>query len=268
MKAAASSGLRPQVGLRALLVEDDPTARALYADMLRSDGFLVTEAATLADAAHRIVERPAVLVLDRRLPDGDGLDLARAVRATRGATVIVVVSADERPTARRDALAAGCDGFVAKTSARFLLVDAIRRALAARAGASAAPDAPTVLVVDDSDDNRLLYASNIAEAGYRVEEAKDGAEALERVRARRPTVIVMDLSMPVLDGWQTTRRLKSDPKTSGILIIAITAHTTMLGLRQATDAGADAVLTKPCLPRDLIGVIESLMPDEEPAAVG
>jgi CheY-like chemotaxis protein len=118
---------------------------------------------------------------------------------------------------------------------------------------------PRVLVVDDLDDNRLLYLTTIAEAGYPVDEARNGAEALERIGALRPAVVIMDLSMPLLDGWEATRRLKADPLTAGIVVIALTAHTTNFALQQAKDAGADAVLTKPCLPRDLLGVIGALV---------
>jgi two-component system, cell cycle response regulator DivK len=118
---------------------------------------------------------------------------------------------------------------------------------------------PLVLVVDDLDDNRLLYVTTIAEAGYPVDEATNGVEALEKVRTRRPAVIIMDLSMPLLDGWEATRRVKADPMTANIVVIALTAHSTNYGLQQAKDAGANAVLTKPCLPRDLLGVIDALV---------
>jgi two-component system, cell cycle response regulator DivK len=118
---------------------------------------------------------------------------------------------------------------------------------------------PLVLVVDDLDDNRLLYATTIAEAGYAVEEATNGVEALEMARLRRPAVIIMDLWMPILDGLEATRRLKADPLTADIVVIAVTAHSTSYGLQEAKDAGADAVLTKPCLPRDLLGVIGALI---------
>lgn len=119
--------------------------------------------------------------------------------------------------------------------------------------------APVVLVVDDFDDNRLLYTSTIAEAGYPVEEARDGREALTRIGETRPAVIIMDLSMPVLDGWEATRRIKADPRTADILVIAVTGHRTYYGLQQARDAGADVVLTKPCLPQDLLGVMRALL---------
>lgn len=130
---------------------------------------------------------------------------------------------------------------------------------------ASAQGAPLVLVVDDFDDNRLLYTTTIAEAGYPVEEAVNGEEALAKVGAHRPAVIIMDLSMPVLDGWEAIRRLKADPRSAGIVIIALTGHATNYGLQKATDAGADAVLTKPCLPEDLLGVIGALLPAELPS---
>jgi CheY-like chemotaxis protein len=122
------------------------------------------------------------------------------------------------------------------------------------------PAPPLILVVDDFDDNRELYASTIAEAGYAVEQASNGHEALEKIGATRPAVIIMDLSMPVVDGWQATRAIKADPRTADIVVIAVTGHATNYGLQQAKDAGAEAVLTKPCLPEDLLATIRALMP--------
>jgi len=117
-----------------------------------------------------------------------------------------------------------------------------------------------VLVVDDFDDNRVLYAEMLEEAGYVVKQATNGIEAMEMVRSFRPALIVMDLSMPVLDGWEATRQIKADPATADIVIIALTSHATNYGLAQAKDAGAEAVLTKPCLPADLLGIVSVLMP--------
>jgi two-component system cell cycle response regulator DivK len=118
---------------------------------------------------------------------------------------------------------------------------------------------PLVLVVDDFDDNRLLYASTIAEAGYAVDDATNGQEALDKIGSQRPAVIIMDLSMPVLDGWEATKRIKADPRTADIIIIAVTGHATNYGLERAREAGAEAVLTKPCLPADLIRTINALV---------
>ena len=125
---------------------------------------------------------------------------------------------------------------------------------------------PLVLVVDDFDDNRLLYASTIAEAGYQVDEATNGQEALEKIGSKRPAVIIMDLSKPVVDGWEATRRIKADPRTKDIVIIAVTGHATNYGLQQAREAGAEAVLTKPCLPEDLLRTLSALVPTVPPRA--
>ncbi len=119
---------------------------------------------------------------------------------------------------------------------------------------------PLILVVDDFDDNRLLYVSTIAEAGYAVDEATNGQEALDKIGSIRPAVIIMDLSMPVVDGWEATRRIKADPRTADIVIIAVTGHATNYGLDRAREAGAEAVLTKPCLPEDLLRTISALIP--------
>ena len=118
-----------------------------------------------------------------------------------------------------------------------------------------------ILVVDDFDDNRLLYASTIAEAGYAVLEATNGQEAIDKIGSSRPAVIIMDLSMPVMDGWEAIRLIKANPKTADIVIIALTSHATNFGLQKAKEAGAEAVLTKPCIPQDLLGVIGALFPD-------
>jgi CheY-like chemotaxis protein len=124
----------------------------------------------------------------------------------------------------------------------------------------ASEGAPLILVVDDFDDNRLLYVSTIAEAGYAVDEASNGQEALDKIGSTRPAMIIMDLSMPVVDGWEATRRIKANPRTRDIIIIAVTGHATNYGLQQAREAGAEAVLTKPCLPEDLIRTIGALVP--------
>jgi two-component system cell cycle response regulator DivK len=115
-----------------------------------------------------------------------------------------------------------------------------------------------ILVVDDFADNRELFAATFTEAGYEVEEAGNGEEALEVIARRCPVVVVTDLSMPVMDGWETTRRIKADPATRHIIIIAITGHATTVSMKRAQEAGADAVVAKPCLPSDLMALVRKL----------
>ena len=116
-----------------------------------------------------------------------------------------------------------------------------------------------ILVVDDYEDAREMYASFLERAGYRVEQASDGQEALDAIARNKPALVVMDLSMPVLDGWEATRRIKADAASADIRVIAVTGHATQNGLRMATEAGADAVLTKPCAPETILAGIMALL---------
>lgn len=111
---------------------------------------------------------------------------------------------------------------------------------------------PLVLVIDDNGDLRDLYATYFKAAGYRVDTASDGISRLAHARQESPDVIVADLSMPHLDGWEMTRRLKNDPRTTRIPIIAVTGLTLGGSAERALDAGCDAYVVKPCLPQDLL----------------
>lgn len=113
-----------------------------------------------------------------------------------------------------------------------------------------------ILVVDDVEDNRDLYATYLAHAGYAVEQAADGEEALERLAEHRSRVVIMDLAMPVLDGFEATRIIKSSPETRDTIVIVVTGHATREDLRRAKEAGADDVVTKPCLPADLLARVK------------
>lgn len=119
--------------------------------------------------------------------------------------------------------------------------------------------APVVLIVDDTDDTRLVYAEIFAEAGFRVEEATNGQEALDIIAEAKPAVVVMDMSMPVMDGWEATRRIKEHPSTAHVIVIAVTGHGTQLGMERAIDAGASVVLSKPCLPNDVLARARELL---------
>jgi len=119
--------------------------------------------------------------------------------------------------------------------------------------------APLVLLVDDHHDTRDMYAEYLAHAGLRVVQATDGDHGLWKILALRPDVVVMDLGMPVVDGWEATRQIKSRAKTRFTPVIALTGHVGPDHLRRAADAGADAVLTKPCAPDELHRIIQELL---------
>lgn len=116
-----------------------------------------------------------------------------------------------------------------------------------------------VLVVDDFDDNRSMYAVYLTYSGYDVVEAADGQEAVETAGVRMPDLIVMDLSLPVMDGWEATRRLKASERTRHIPIIVLTGHAVAGQARDVRKAGADAFLAKPCLPEMLVEKVQELL---------
>jgi two-component system cell cycle response regulator DivK len=102
-----------------------------------------------------------------------------------------------------------------------------------------------VLVVDDFPDGRELVAEYLAFRGFEVHVACDGAEAITVARKVRPSIVLMDLSMPGIDGWQAARILKSDPNTRTIVVIAVTAHALKKETDAAKAAGCDGVISKP-----------------------
>jgi CheY-like chemotaxis protein len=114
-----------------------------------------------------------------------------------------------------------------------------------------APD-PLILVVEDFDDAREMYRDYLDFAGFRVETARDGREAIEKARALQPDLILMDLSLPGIDGWEATRLLKAAPETKQIIIIALSAHAMATEGERARAAGCDGFIAKPCLPPDLV----------------
>lgn len=117
---------------------------------------------------------------------------------------------------------------------------------------TAPPYAPLILIVEDFDDAREMYRDYLQFAGFNVETARDGREGIEKARAVQPDLVLMDLSLPVIDGWEATRLLKSDPATKDILIVALSAHALAAEGQRARDAGCDGFIAKPCLPSDLV----------------
>ncbi|WP_306208520.1 response regulator transcription factor [Actinoplanes sp. RD1] len=116
-----------------------------------------------------------------------------------------------------------------------------------------------VLVADDDADIRDLVAFKLEQAGLEVVPVEDGQAALEQARARRPTLAVLDVSMPGLSGIDVCRMLRADPATAGILIIMLTARVQEQDVEGGFSAGADDYVTKPFSPRELVSRIQALL---------
>jgi CheY-like chemotaxis protein len=109
-----------------------------------------------------------------------------------------------------------------------------------------------ILIADDDADNRIIMSDILTAHGHSVITAVNGLEALELAVKERPDMIFLDLSMPVMDGWQAAAKLRSAPNTAKIPIIAFTAHAMAGDEKKAIDAGCDDYLTKPCTPDKII----------------
>lgn len=120
-------------------------------------------------------------------------------------------------------------------------------------------NAPLILVVDDYQDAREMYAEYLQFSGFRVAEARNGNEALEQAFALMPDLILMDLSLPGMDGWEATRQLKSDDRTRRIPVVALTGHALAGASEGARKAGCDSFVTKPCLPDDLVVEVKRML---------
>lgn len=118
---------------------------------------------------------------------------------------------------------------------------------------------PLILVVDDYQDAREMYAEYLQFSGFRVAEARNGNEAVEKAFELRPDLILMDLSLPGKDGWEATRELKSDERTRHIPVVALTGHALAGASEGAKKAGCDSFVTKPCLPDDLVVEVRRML---------
>jgi CheY-like chemotaxis protein len=124
---------------------------------------------------------------------------------------------------------------------------------------------PKILLVEDNEMNRDMLSRRLAKRGFEVVMAVDGAEGVEMARSARPDVILMDMSLPVMDGWTATRKLKADASTRGIPVIGLTAHAMAGDREKCLEAGCDEYDTKPVdFPRLLEKIQVHL--DKKPAA--
>lgn len=118
---------------------------------------------------------------------------------------------------------------------------------------------PLVLIAEDFDDARELYRDYLEFSGFEVATVTNGRDAIDRAVTLQPDVILMDASMPVLDGWQATKELKANPATKQIPVLALTAHAFDDAKKEAKAAGCDGFVTKPCLPDDLVARVRATL---------
>lgn len=118
---------------------------------------------------------------------------------------------------------------------------------------------PTILLVEDHPDNRDLLVRRLTRHGFTVRTAENGEQAIDEVAACLPDLVLMDLDLPVIDGWEATRRIKANPQSEALPVLALTAHVMPGDREKAVDAGCDDYDTKPIDFKRLLGKIERLL---------
>lgn len=118
---------------------------------------------------------------------------------------------------------------------------------------------PRILLVEDNETNRNLLVRRLSKRGFEVSIATNGVEAIDKARADNPDLVLMDLSLPEMDGWEAMRRLRADPRSASLRIIALTAHAMAEDRRKATDAGCDDFDTKPVDIERLVSKMTALL---------
>jgi CheY-like chemotaxis protein/signal transduction histidine kinase len=238
-----------------LVVDDDDDSREMVSRNLRRAGFTTIEARDGEEALLRArVVRPAMVILDLLMPRVDGFEVLRTLRAEGHEVPVLVLTGKTLTADDRKVLQEGLVRVVAKDGVAVEhVIREARKALVARRVVEAAK-LPRILYVEDSPQNRDIVRRYLG-SDYDLYEAEDGEHGLERAAREVPDLILMDLSLPRIDGWEATRRLKANAALKHIPVVALTAHAAREDQARARAAGCCDYLTKPIERDQLIGVI-------------
>jgi signal transduction histidine kinase/CheY-like chemotaxis protein/HAMP domain-containing protein len=250
---AATNGGRPPSNDCVLVVDDDATARELIADQLKAEGFSVVTAAGGLEGLKLAKDlRPIAITLDVMMPDLDGWSVLAALRQDADLAeipVIMITILDEH----RRGVALGAAGYLTKPIDRERL-----HRMVSRFRASARPT--RVLLVDDDKDQRDRLRGWLDGEQWVVQETANGREALSRLQADKPDVILLDLMMPEMDGFAVVAALQKEPRWRDIPVIVITARDLDAKDRERLNSGVQSVLVKETFrPADLVERIRRLV---------
>ncbi|WP_373500254.1 response regulator [Desulfococcus sp.] len=264
-------------GIKVLVVDDNPTSREIFQRMLESFSFEVTLAASgeegLREVEKSIGGKPYdIVVMDWKMPGIDGIEASKRIKQdSRLSRVpqIVLVSAYGREDILWRAEAAGLDGFLIKPISPSVMFDTIIHALAKEASKETRPvdrkeeaadilkslKGARVLIVEDNEINQMVAMEILASAGVIVSVANNGREAVDAVQLNRFDALLMDVQMPVMDGYTATRTIRSDTRFKDLPIIAMTAHAMTGDHEKSTEAGMNDHVTKPIDPAQLCEIL-------------
>ncbi len=281
-------------GMRILVVDDTAANRIILEQALTSRGMLVT-CVESGQAALEEIDRAAAagdsyraMLLDCRMPAMDGIEVAARIRAREMAPadhlIILMLTSDDLSGTIMRAREAGIETYMIKPIKRADLFEALGRALGAGDASSqstaqvdrSAVDSTfgsdvfdemrplKILLVDDSHDNRLLIHAYFKKLPYTIHEAENGAEAVEMYRSGNYDLVLMDIEMPIMDGYSATRAIRAIESKTGhrrVPILALTASVLTEALKKALDAGCDAHIAKPVKKATLLAAVHKAMGD-------
>jgi len=238
----------------ALVVDDNENNLTLEKDLLEVAGFEVV-GATDAFSAIAIARRelPDIIIMDVRLPDMRGTDAARILRkdATTRAIPIVFVTASVMAEGKEEIKAMHNTGFIGKPINTRTFAQEVRQCMA--------KPKPLILLVDDQPQNIDLLEARLAPEGYGVVKAACGEEALEKLAGNLVDLMLLDVMMPGMDGFEVTRRVRSDSFNRGLPIILLTALTETEHRVKGIEAGCDDFISKPVDKMELLARVRSLL---------
>ena len=256
--SVVKKSIRPEAG-DVLVVDDDPATRELVSRSLRRVGFTTVEAANGEEALLRArVVSPAMVVLDLLMPGIDGFEVLRTLRAEGNQVPILVLTGKTLSAAEQRTLEDGVSHVLAKGGVAIdELVQQAKRLVSSKR--SIEKLLPRILYVEDSPQNRDIVRRYLSH-DFEILEAEDGEVGVERAIREIPDLILMDLSLPRIDGWEATRRIKASPGVAHVPIVAVTAHAGQEERTKAREAGCVEYVTKPVERDHLISVIRRLLP--------
>ena len=284
---AATPGRAVSLGGRRLLVVDDnETNRRILRDMLGAEGMAVHEAHR-ADAGLEALRRAAtartpfdLAILDAQMPDQDGFELATAIRADAQLArtrLLILTSAGQRGDGER-CRQLGIQAYLTKPIARADLIEAVGTVLAGTPSAAGGGDLVTrhsiaesrhtlrILLAEDNVVNQQVATAMLLKRGHQVDVVANGREAVDAVARERYDLVLMDIQMPEMDGFEATARIRGLPEGGTLPIIALTAHALSGERERCLERGMTGYLAKPFKAHELFAVVEARGPDgAEPA---
>src|SRR5262249_16531941 len=239
------------------VVDGDPEIRRLLRMYLEDEGFHVTMANTAEEGLKSARQlRPDVIILDVLLPDQDGFHLLQTLKAdpATASTPVLILSIIKE---RLKGLDLGAADYLIKPVGHSLLRASLHRILG-RKGPS-----KTVLIVDDEEDTLHLLSDRLHEAGFQTIEACSGREAIEKAHNNHPDLILLDIMMPEVTGWDVMEKLKETQETASIPVVVLSAAVAEADLQRGYQMGIKQYVTKPFKIRELIHQIRRVVQEKE-----